>query len=220
MDKRFWAIIGIIVLLFGGALVINNRNSNKGTVSATEHLNGNLASKVSLVEYGDFECSACAAFHPITHEVQQKYAATVRFQFRNLPLISIHPNAFAAARAAEAADLQGKFWQMHDLLYENQDTSGQAGWVASKDVLNQYFVDYAKQLGLNEAKFKIDFASTTVNSRINADTDAFKLTGKPMSTPSFFLNGTLVDNATLVDSSGQPSVAAFSKLLDQALAKQ
>lgn len=220
MDKRFWAIIGIIVLLFGGALVMNSRNSNKGTVSATEHLNGNLASKVSLVEYGDFQCSACAAFNPVTHEVQQKYATTVRFQFRNLPLSSIHPNAFAGSRAAEAADLQGKFWQMHDLLYKNQDTSGQTGWVASKDVLNQYFVGYATQLGLNEAKFKTDFASATVNSRINADIDAFKLTGSPMSTPSYFLNGKLVNSAALVDSSGQPSVAAFSKLLDQALAKQ
>lgn len=220
MDKRFWAIIGIILLISGGALFMNSRNSPSSTVAPTEHLAGKLSSKVSLVEYGDFQCSACGVFYTVTHEIQQKYAATVRFQFRNLPLSSIHPNAFAGARAAEAADLQGKFWQMHDVLYENQDPSGKSGWVVSKDALNQYFVGYAKQLGLNEAKFKTDFASATANDRINADLAAFKKTGFQMSTPTYVLNGKLVDNATLVDSSGQPSLDAFSKLLDQALAKQ
>lgn len=219
MDKRFWAIIGVIILIFGGVLFYNSRTTKTTVASATNHTKGNLKSSVSIVEYGDYECSACGQFFPIVQQVQQKYGATVRFQFRNLPLSSIHPNAFAGARAAEAADLQGKFWEMHDLLYQNQDTSGQSGWVASKDVLSSYFVGYAQQLGLNIAKFKTDYASATVNDRINADIDAFKATGQQQSTPTFFLNGKIVNNSSFVDSTGRPSLAAFSSVIDKALGK-
>ena len=220
MDKRFWAIIGIIILVFGGALFFNNRSKSVNTATATNHVKGNLSSKVTLLEYGDYQCPACGEFYPVTHEVQQLYDAKIRFQFRNLPLSSIHPNAFAGARAAEAADMQGKFWEMHDLLYENQDVSGQSGWVASQNVLDSYFVGYAKQLGLNVTKFKADYASSTVNNRINADIDAFKATGYDMSTPTFILDGKRLDNSSLVDAKGQPSLAAFSKLLDAALAQK
>lgn len=219
MDKRFWAIIGVIVLVFFGAIFLNNRSKGTTNAAPTNHVRGNLSSKVSLVEYGDYECPACGEFYPVTKQVEQLYDSKIRFQFRNLPLSSIHPNAFAGARAAEAADLQGKFWQMHDLLYENQDGNGQSGWVASQDVLSNYFVGFAKQLGLNVTKFKADYASATVNNRINADIDAFKATGEPMSTPTYFLNGKKIDNATLIDSTGRPSLAAFSKLLDAALAQ-
>lgn len=220
MDKRFWAIVGIIVLVFGGVLFLNSRSKVADTITATNHVRGNLSSKVTLVEYGDYQCPACGEFYNVTHEVQQKYNAKVKFQFRNLPLSSIHPNAFAGARATEAADMQGKFWEMHDLLYENQDSSGKTGWVASKDVLSGYFVGYAKQLGLDVTKFKTDFASNTTNSRINADIDAFKATGEQMSTPTYFLNGKKIENSTLVGSDGLPSIDAFSKLLDQALTEQ
>jgi protein-disulfide isomerase len=219
MDKRFWTIIGVIVLVFGGVLFLNSRTKDSSPITATNHVKGNADSKVSLVEYGDYQCPACSQFYSVTHEVQQKYGSTVKFQFRNLPLSSIHPNAFAAARAAEAADMQGKLWEMHDLLYENQDATGQSGWVISKDVLSNYFVNYAKQLDLDVTKFKADYASATVNSRINADMDAFKATGEEMSTPTFFLNGKKIDNSLLVDSSGLPSIDAFSKLLDEALGK-
>lgn len=219
MDKRFWAIIGIIILVFGGALFFNNRSKSTSTATATNHIKGNLSSKVTLLEYGDYQCPACGEFYPVTHAVQQLYDAKIRFQFRNLPLSSIHPNAFAGARAAEAADMQGKFWEMHDLLYQNQDVNGQSGWVASQNVLNDYFVGFAKQLGLNVTKFKTDYASATVNNRINADLDAFKATGDEMSTPTFFLDGKKLDNSSLVDAKGQPSLVAFSKLLDVALAQ-
>ncbi len=217
MDKRFWAIVGIIILVFGGALFLNSRSKSTSTATATNHVRGDLTSKVTLVEYGDYQCPVCGEFYAVTHQVQQLYNTKVEFQFRNLPLSSLHPNAFAAARAAEAADMQGKFWEMHDLLYENQDVNGQSGWVASQNVLNDYFLGYAKQLGLNITKFKTDYASTAVNNRINADTAAFTKTGEQMATPTFFLNGKKIDNATLVDSNGQPSLVAFSKILDAAL---
>ncbi len=220
MDKRFWAIIGIIVVGFGGVLLINNLHKDSSTVAATNHVKGNLQSNVVLLEYGDYQCSACGQFFPVVQQIQEKYADKVKFQFRNLPLVSLHPNAFAAARAAEAADLQGKFWEMHDKLYENQDSSGTTGWVVSKDPLNDYFVGYARQLGINTDTFKKDFASQKVNDRINADMDAFAATGAKQATPTFFLNGKQIDNSNLLDSSGAPSVDAFSKVIDAALAKQ
>lgn len=222
MDKRFWAIVGIIIVAFGGIIAMNNKaqenpggKTNKDS-QATSHFAGKLDSKVTFTEYGDYQCSACKSFYPVTKQVKEKYADRVRFQFRNLPLTSLHPNAFAGARAAEAADLQGKFWEMHDLLYENQDPYGQSGWVASKDPLSDYFVKYAEQLGLNTTTFKKDFASTAVNTRINADLDEFKATKEQLSTPTFFLNGKKIDSSSLL-SNQQPNIDAFSKVLDKAL---
>ncbi len=220
MDKRFWAIIGVLILVFGGILFVNNKNtaSDSGAVSATEHLRGNLDSDVTLVEYGDFQCSACAVFSTTVDEVYAKYEAKVRFQFRHLPLASIHQNALAAARAAEAADIQGKFWEMHDLLYQNQDRAGQSGWVVSKEPLTEYFVGYAQQIKLDTDKFKTDFVSAKANDRINADKSAFAKTGAQEATPAFFINGEQIQNSELTGSDGLPSVEAFSKVIDQALA--
>lgn len=219
MDKRFWAIIGVIVLVFGGILLTsNNKKSGSGDTKAvssiTNHVEGNLNSKVTLVEYGDYECPACESFYPVVQQVHQKYNDTIKFQFRNLPLSQIHPNAFAAARAAEAADLQSKFWEMHDLLY---DATNWREWSTSSNP-NPYFWQYAKQLGLNVDKFKAAFASSKVNDRVNADLNAFKKTGQNQATPSFFINGKYIDNNLLLDTNGQPSLDAFSKILDAALA--
>lgn len=220
MDRRFWAIIGVLILAFCGVLFANGQNTKTEVAGTTSHVRGSSTSKVTLVEYGDFQCNACSKFYPVLDQIAAKYADRVKFQFRNLPLTSIHPNAFAGARAAEAASNQGKFWEMHDLLYKNQDPYGQTGWVASQNVLNEYFVGYAKELKLDITKFKTDFASAAVNKRINADIDAFTATKQKMSTPSYFLNGKYIDNSTLLDAQGTPNAAAFSKLIDQALAKQ
>ena len=231
MDKRFWAIIGVIVILFGGILVFHNNGNNKDSGSnasasqATNHTEGGGPnSKVTLVEYGDYECPVCEGYYPVVQQVQQKYADTVKFQFRNLPLLQIHPNAFGGARAAEAADMQGKFWQMHDLLY---DSTNWNEWSTSSNPM-PYFKNYAKQLGLNEAKFETDFASSAVNDRVNADISAFKDLAKQQNppideaTPTFFIisNGKTkyFANGNFVDaSSGNPSVDAFSKVLDSVL---
>jgi protein-disulfide isomerase len=180
---------------------------------ATNHVEGNPNAKVTLLEYGDYECPVCEGYFPILQQVQQKYNDTVKFQFRNLPLSQIHPNAIAGARAAEAADLQGKFWQMHDLLYEQTNWSD---WSTNKNP-EPLFWNYAKQLGLDVAKFKTDFASGTVNDRIQADIQAFHKTKEQPGTPAFFINGKSYPNTNFVDSTGTPTVEAFSKVLDQAL---
>jgi protein-disulfide isomerase len=217
MDKRFWAIIGVIVVVFGGIVVLNNHKASNTTSTgnasqATNHVEGDLTSKVTLVEYGDFECPVCESYFSAVQQVQQQYNTTVKFQFRNLPLSSIHPNAIAGARAAEAADIQGKYWQMHDALYHE---SNWTDWSTSSNP-ESFFWAYAQQLGLNVAKFKTDFASSAVNDRIQADIAAFKKTGQEQATPTFFINGKYYPNTDFVDNNG-PSATAFSKVLDAAL---
>jgi protein-disulfide isomerase len=190
MSKGFWAIIAIIVVGLGGIFFATNHNSGStSSAPPTNHIEGSASTGVKLVEYGDYECPYCGQFYPIVKQVVAQYKDKIQYQFRNLPLTQIHKNAFSAARAAEAAALQGKFWEMHDLLYQNQDPNGASGWVASDNPLTQYFNGYAKQLGLNVSKFDTDFASSAVNDKINADINAFKQTGLEEATPTFILDG-------------------------------
>jgi len=210
MDKRFLGILGAIVIIFIAIFAISQNSNgssgnNSGGAKATNHVEGNNAKGVTLVEYGDYECPICGAYYQPLKTAVAQYSSDIHFQFRNLPLTSIHQNAFAAARAAEAAALQNKFWQMHDKLYENQDSSGASGWVVSKDPLNQYFVNFANQIGLNISQFKTDYASGKVNDTINADLAAFAKTGQQQATPTFFMDGAYLPNTALVDAQGAPS---------------
>lgn len=227
MSKQFWGILIAIILIFFGVVVVNNNKESKGTAAKgtpTNHVEGTSAKGVKLVEYGDYQCPGCGAFYQTVKDVAAKYKDTVQFQFRNLPLTSLHPNAFAAARAAEAAAIQNKFWEMHDKLYQenvtyyNAQQQGQTinSWIGASDPV-PFFKAYAKELGLNETQFASDFASTKVNNLINADISAFKQTKDDMATPTFYLNGKKLDSKDLSDNAGQPSVEAFSKLLDAAL---
>ena len=213
MDKRFLGILGGIIIVFIAIFAIsqnsNNSSGNNTGTQATSHVEGNNAKGVTLVEYGDYECPICGEYYQPLKDAVAQYTNDIHFQFRNLPLTSIHQNAFAGARAAEAAALQGKFWQMHDKLYENQDRTGASGWVVSKDPLNEYFVNFAKQIGIGDIdKFKTDYASGQVNDTINADLAAFGKTHQEMATPTFFLDGAYLPNTSLVDSqnpSGGPT---------------
>src|ERR1700733_9956637 len=112
MTKQFWAVLVVIILIFVGIFVFsgNKNNANTSTSSSakpTEHIEGLGKSGVTLVEYGDYECPYCEEYFPVVKQVQQQYNDQIFFQFRNFPLTSIHPNAFAGARAAEAAALLG-----------------------------------------------------------------------------------------------------------------
>jgi protein-disulfide isomerase len=208
MDKRFWAIIGVIVIIFGGILVLQGNKKAAapgGNNQPTNHVMGAGKEKVTLVEYGDYECPVCNQYYPVVKQVTAKYGDNITFQFRNLPLSQIHQNAFAGARAAEAAGLQNKYWEMHDILYENQQAWGQ-----SKDAVPM-FDSFAQQLGLNVTQFKKDFASSKVNNAINADLDAFAKTKQAQATPTFFLNGTYVKPA--------PTLSDFTTLIDAELKK-
>jgi len=226
MDKRFLTILVVLVVIFGGFFVVSQRSGNNSSGSSssstqpTNHVEGQGSTGVKLVEYGDYECPICSIYYSPLKQVAAQFNSQIYFQFRNLPLTSVHKNAFAAARAAEAAGLQDKYWQMHDKIYENQDPTGQSGWVASNDPLS-YFTAYAQAIGLNMTQFKSDYASSRVNDSINADISAFMNIpyvnhdiGKE-ATPTFFLDGKNVPNSQLADSTtGQPSVAKITQVIN------
>lgn len=206
MSKGFWIIVAAIVVIFGAVLLFKGDKAEAPTngASASNHVVGENTKGVVLLEYGDYECVFCGQYYPIVKQVIEKYKGDITFQFRNLPLVQNHPNAFVAARAAEAANLQGKFWEMYDLLFQNQST-----WSGLKNA-QPAFEQFANQLGLDINKFKADFASTGVNDTINADIAEFKKTGQQTKTPTFFLNGTLIE---------PKSVEEFSELIDNEIAK-
>lgn len=137
--------------------------------------------KLQVVEFGDFQCPACGAAHPNLKRIKSEYASKITFVFRNFPLPS-HPHADQAAMAAEAAGAQGKFWEMHDKLYENQTQ-----WSASSDPLGN-FLDYAGQIGLDKKKFEDDIESLAFRSVIDQD----KADGENLgvaSTPTIYVDG-------------------------------
>ncbi len=211
--NRFWIILTIVVVALVGLFFMTKKdssttvlNSDAKVVSDTDHVRGDKNSPVTLIEYGDFQCPACGSFYPIIKSLESQYKGRVKFVFRHFPLSQIHPNAFASSRAAEAASRQGKFFEMHDKLYETQQLWGQA-----KTNQQALFEGYAKELGLDMTKFTADYESSEVANKINSDFESGKQTFSITSTPSFILDGEKIDNPT--------DVAAFSKLLDKALAK-
>jgi protein-disulfide isomerase len=208
VDKRFLMILTVIVVVIGGLLIFTRHKAQAPSSSnigqASDHTEGNNQKNVVLLEYGDFECSACALFHPIVKQVVNKYFDDIQFVFKEFPLDSIHQNARAAARAAEAASLQGQFWKMHDMLYENQDS-----WVGSSQPLS-IFKTFASAIGLDINKFETDFGSEAVNATINADASegqAKNIDG----TPTYFLNGQKLENGQL------QTVDAFSAKIEAAI---
>lgn len=213
MDKRFLGILAAIIIIFIGIFAItqhssNNNSGGSGSSAAqpTNHVEGQNKAGVTLVEYGDYECPICEAYYLPLKQAVATLLDQIHFQFRNLPLSAIHPNAFAGARAAEAAALQGKFWQMHDKLYDNQNS-----WVSSSSPID-IFSQYAQQIGLNVSQFKSDYDSNKVNDSINADISAFLNTSyanhdsSKEATPTFFLDGKYLSNDNLIDSNGAPAV--------------
>ena len=210
MDRRFLVIMAVIIVaflgifFFGNAKKDTNTNNSVGTVS--NHSTGNNAKNVELLVYGDFECPACGQFSAIEKQVVDTYKNDIKFTFRHYPIDTIHPNARAAARAAEAAGAQGKFFEMHDLLYLNQSV-----WSSQVTTNPQpIFEDYAKQLGLDVAKFKADYASDIANSTINADKNEGNNKGVS-GTPTYFINGQKIDNSQLT------TVEGFSKVIQDAI---
>lgn len=189
-------IVGIVIIF--GAILFAASRSNSITdktftanlvITASDHIEGKADSNITVVEYGDFQCPACGAYFPIVKNVVAEFGDRVRFVFRNFPLSSIHPNARAAAFAAEAANAQQKYWQMFDLLYTKQSE-----WAPLKDP-SATFLGYATSLGLETKKFSADAASTGVSDKVDADYQS-GIAASVNSTPSFFVNGQYVRNDT------------------------
>ena len=152
-------------------------------VSADDHRAGPDDAPVTLVEYGDYECPYCGAAHPVVQEVRRILGANLRFVFRNFPLTQAHPHAERAAEAAEAAGAQGKFWGMHDLLFEHQEA------LEEPDLLR-----YAAALSLDEERFARDLSAGAYSDRVRRDFRSGVRSGVN-GTPTFFINGVRHDGA-------------------------
>lgn len=213
--KVFLLVVAALGLIVGIGIIGGDEQPTNDTTATSNNTLGSDQAKVVLVEAADFECPACASYSQHLKEVRSEYSDRVRFEFVNFPLISIHPNALAGHRAAEAAAAQGKFWEMHDLLFEQRDL-----WVSG--TTNQpvpQFEEFAKEIGLDIDQFSQDFASNQVNTIINNDRDRIRqlyrdndLDPNRASTPTFFINGVYVPNQDMA------SPEAVRASLDQALA--
>ncbi len=180
-----------------------NQPTAEVTVTEQDHVRGNLTGKVTLVEFGDLQCPACGAYEPIVRQITADNASALKVVFKHFPLTQIHPNALLAAKASEAASNQGKFWEMHDMLYDKQKEW--AGTLAARDA----FITYAGTLGLDIEKFKQDLNSKEVEDKIIAEYKEGTLLGV-QGTPTFFVNGKKIDNPA--------SVEDFNKLIQAAAA--
>ena len=211
MNKKSWMIFAIIVVaIVGGMIYISTQNrlnvsdinnDQLNTIIGAESRNGDIADheigskspKVTIIEYADYQCPGCSAAAPKAKALAEKYKDHVRLIFRNFPIASSHPNARAAAAVAEAAGLQGKFWEMNKLLYTNQDAWKNAN-ITDRDNI---FKSYAEQLKLNIDQYKTDIASNRVKNKIDFDMALGRKHGVA-ATPTFYING----KNTEMDSSG------------------
>lgn len=151
-------------------------------LSETDWRRGNPEAKIVLIEYSDFQCPACAYYFPLIKQLLEQKSEKILFVYRHFPLSQIHPNALLAAYAAEAAGNQGRFWEMSEKLFLNQEQ-----WAESKQA-KQLFLNYAGELGLDQNRFLTDLASEKVKDKVFRDLQsAFLLRLK--GTPTFFLNG-------------------------------
>jgi protein-disulfide isomerase len=157
--------------------------ANRGEAGAEPaHVLGPASAPAHLEEFGDFQCPPCGLFHPILEQMHAEFGDRLSITFREFPLVPAHQHALAAASAAEAAGLQGKFWEMHDLIYEHQ-----ADWKDQFDV-RPIFEGYAKQIGLDLDRFKRDMNGDVVAQRIFQDGKRAHSLGVK-GTPTVFLNG-------------------------------
>lgn len=172
-------------------------------ISDTDHVYGSRDAKVVLVEYSDFQCPACRMYAPVIAQIEEEFPESVAVVYRHFPLRTIHKHAELAARAAEAAGMQGKFFEFHDALFVGQET-----WAQELDP-TKAFEQMASELGLNAETFRSDMKSKGVKEAVQADVAEGEALGI-QSTPSFFLNGAFVK-----DPSGMQLVETVRKAVEE-----
>lgn len=190
-------LVGTFILLFGVYKLVNQPIQTDFTqakqLKANDHVKWAPEKENILVEYSDFQCPSCKNIHDIFKSIESSNSADfditkkTTFVFRYFPLYQIHDKAYLSAYAAESAGIQGKFWEMTDLLFTNQQT-----WSTSSDPLKEYFLKYAEDLKLDVDQFSKDISSSKVKDRINQDLLEAGQMGID-STPTFFLNGKKVE---------------------------
>lgn len=155
----------------------------KVPVGKGDHIQGDLNAPVMLVEYGDFECPNCGEAYPICKRIQEELSGKICFVFRHFPLKELHSHAFSAACSAEAAGKQKKFWEMHDMLFENQE-----------ELHDEDLLGYASKLDLNMNKFMKDMKSAGVAKKVHDDFMGGVRSGVN-GTPTFYINGVRYDDS-------------------------
>jgi len=198
--------IVIVVFLWGAwALVGSGGNTSSKPVvipiDQTDHITGNPKSNVTFVEFSDFQCPACKAYVLLAKQLNEKYKSKVRFVYKHFPL-PIHNVSQPAALAAIAASKQGKFWEMHDLLFDKQEK-----WSVESDP-KKFFVNYAKQLKLDIKQFEKDMESKESKTKMENDLTLGNQIGVN-ATPSFYINGKKIQAPQTLDE--------FSKIIDREL---
>ncbi|EKE15436.1 MAG: protein-disulfide isomerase [uncultured bacterium] len=192
--------LATVLILLGGAFFLNRKNSPTTNSSKVDEKLliredsvkiSSPSAQTTLVEFSDFQCPACGAYHPVIKQLLEEFKGKINFVYRHFPLDQ-HQNALPAAYASEAANEQSKFWEMYDLLFEKQDSWSEQGNP------EEIFSQYAKSLGLDEERFKQDFASQQTRQKVAND----RLDGQTLgvnSTPTFFLNGVKLTNPSSFD---------------------
>jgi protein-disulfide isomerase len=211
MFKDKWLAIGIIatvILIVGGVFLMTRGNKGStttntpissdilvpngvnetGGIENENYLPATSSAKVTLVEFGDYECPACIEYNSLVKQLLVDFSGKINYVFRNFPLTQ-HKNGIISSQAAEAAGLQGKFWQMHNKLFESVSE-----WSGSSDA-KSFFVGYAQVLGLDIDKFKTDIDSSAVKEKVQRDTNDGNLINLS-ETPTFYLNGLKINNLT------------------------
>lgn len=213
-ETKTLLILGIITLsVFVGGIFFFTKEDQEAPVSSSVDTSvlykshnkqtSNQEKPIQIVEFGDFQCPACAGIHPSLKQVLADREQDVNFIFRHFPLPQ-HQNAIISSLAVEAAGEQGKYWEMYNKIFENQDI-----WSESNQA-EDLFIGYAQELALDVEKFKSDLGKDELKSRINTDlADARTLNLD--STPTFFINGVKMNRP--------PSYSTFIEIIDQELAQ-
>ncbi len=215
------AVVGIWWLYSSSKPAANSTTANRSNTSTNRvnspattsepgaqpaNMLGSPTAAVTIEEFADYQCGSCAATHPVMKEVQQAYGNRIKFVFRSFPLaIPAHDKAYDAAVTAEAAGLQGKYWQMQDLLFRNQQA-----WTGNPNY-KKMWAEYAQQIGLDMAKFEADLAGRAAKERVDADLAR----GRGLqvnSTPTIYINGISIPYQ-------QMNTMALKQLIDSELAK-
>ncbi len=199
IKRNAWTLGFVLILVLAfGAMIFASKNKKTPTPGATakdtvnfvitaeDHTQGPETAKVTLVEFADFQCPACAAYFPLVEKMHKEFPNDLRIVYKYFPLTTIHMQAMNSSLAAEAAGLQGKFWEMHSVLFAKQTE-----WQST--VGKSPFDKYATELGLDLKKFQSDMSSNAVRDRVNKDLD-YAIELGLSGTPSFYLNGKKITN--------------------------
>jgi len=208
------AILAILIILYllsrsggqtpsdGSSTDSIGRGSLSAPVTSEDHSKGNPDAPVTLVEYSDFQCPACASIYPLVKQLSLEFGGNIKIVYRHFPLSQTHKNAEISAQASEAAGMQGQFWEFHDMLFNTQKI-----WSDRPDA-DVYFTSLAESLGLDKEQFITDMNSRSVREKMLKDYTTGNASGVN-GTPSFFLNGTRIQNP--------PSYESFRIIIEQAI---